>query len=151
MVINMIYAKCIRHTQIAKNQDEFIRRQGEENLVYCIGQITKSKLGMNTLYSVPLNFILDCLKYGMCIAIIENKEKENEIDYPDASSYMNYQYCSNEQKVLKIMEADNISTIDYIFEEVKNPELIHDGYWHYLSDDVSKYLRQKLNKHNDRK
>lgn len=142
----MIYAKCIRETQIAKNREEFIRRQDEENSVYCIGEITRSKVGMDTLYSVPLNFILDCLKYGMYIAIIENTEKEIVADYPYAGSYLNYQCCNTEQRVLDIIKVDDIATIDYIFEEAKDPKLIHDGYWHWLSEDVGRYLRNKLNK-----
>lgn len=142
----MIYAKCIRETQIAKNREEFIRRQNEENPVYCIGEITRSKVGMDTLYSVPLNFILDCLKYGMFIAIIENTEKASVTGYPYAGSYLDYQCCSTEQRVLDIMKVDDITTIDYILEEVKDPKLIHDGYWHWLSDDVGRYLRNKLNK-----
>lgn len=142
----MIYAKCIRETQIAKNREEFIRRQDEENSVYCIGEITRSKVGMDTLYSVPLNFILDCLKYGMYIAIIENTEKEIVVDYPYAGSYLSYQCCSTEQRVLDIIKVDDIATIDYIFEEVKDPKLIHDGFWHWLSEDVGRYLRNKLNK-----
>lgn len=54
----MIYAKCIRETQIAKDREEFIRRQDEENSVYCIGEITRSKVGMDTLYSVPLKWMI---------------------------------------------------------------------------------------------
>ena len=141
----MIYAKCIRKMQIAKDREEFIRRQAEENPVYCIGETTKSKGGLDALYSVPLNFILDCLKYGMYIAIIENSEKAMVADYPDAPSYINYQCCSTEQRVLDIMKADDKATIDYIFEEVKKTELIHDGYCHYLSKDVCTYLKNKLN------
>ena len=123
----MIYAKCIRETQIAKMHEEFMERQNEENPVYCVGEITKSKTGMDTLYSVPLNFILDCLKYGMYIAIIENQEKAKIMDYPCAGSYLNYQCCSTKQRVLNIIKADDKATIDYIFEEVKNPELIPYG------------------------
>ena len=140
----MIYAKCIRKTQIAKDREEFIGRQAEENSVYCIGETTKSKVGMDTLCSVPLNFILDCLKYGMYIAIIENPEKGMVTDYPYAGSYLNYQCCSTEQRVLDIIKADDKTTIDYIFEEVKNPKLIHYGYCHWLSEDVCAYLKSKL-------
>ncbi|WP_277407366.1 hypothetical protein [Lacrimispora xylanisolvens] len=137
----MIYAKCIEESQIANSVSEFQKRQNEKNHVYCIGQITVSKNGYDILYCVPINFIYDCLKYGRYIAIID--KDDDSLEYPRKSSYMGLERCTSEQLVINIMDSQNEQTIDYIFNEVGDAELVHDGYVHTLPENIQKYFRQK--------
>ena len=137
----MIYAKCIEESQIANTDFEFQMRQNEINHVYCIGQVTVSKDRCNNLYCVPLNLIYDCLKYGRFIAIID--EDDDSTEYPCKSSYMGLERCSSEQRVIGIMDSQSEQTIDYIFNEVKNTILMHDGYVHTLPKNIQQYFRQK--------
>lgn len=76
----IIYVKCVRESQIAKNKDEFNERQNEEYSVYCEGEITKSSNGFAILYSVPLNYIFNCYeKYGEYMAIVEVEDTDLEV------------------------------------------------------------------------
>lgn len=143
----MIYAKCIKESQIAKTKEEFISRQNEEYHVYCVGETTVSKYGMDNLYCVPLNFIYDCLRYGEYIAFIDIADC-NEKDYIRNSSYKNVQLAHKEQKVLKIINAYSIEAIDFLFKEVKDPTLIYYGYLHWLPNDMQDYFKSLLNKKN---
>lgn len=136
----MIYAKCIHSDQVVENVNEFIKRQNEDKHVYCEGQTTMSKNGMDVLDCVPLNFVFDCLKYGKCIAIIDIK---NDEDYHDGVC-LKEAISSSKQHVLKIMDADSKESIDYIFEHVKNKEIIHRGYLHYLSKEMQDYFNEKM-------
>lgn len=138
----MKYAKCIRSSQIANNVEDFLDRQGEENCVYCVGQVTTSKVSTDTLYCVPLNYIYDCLKYGFHIAIVKVDNDEHE--YPSKSSYMGLEHCSSKQHITEIMDSREKSTIDYVFNEVGNVDIIHSGYIHYLPNDIKEYFKQKL-------
>lgn len=136
----MIYAKCIRESQIAKDHEDFLNRQGEEYSVYCIGETTRKEDAI--LNCVPLNFIYDCLKYGMYIALVEvNNTKK---DYPKKSSYMSEQIVTNSQKIYAILEADNKDTIDFVFKEVGDPFLVHDGYLYKLSNKNKAYFDEKM-------
>lgn len=136
----MLYAKCIMESQIANSKEEFVSRQYEENHVYCIGETTKSFNGLDILYCVPLNFIYDCLKYGRYIAIIDIVDCNKEL-YVNKGSYMGIQKTSEEQKVMKIMDSHSKEAIDFVFNEVKNPELVHDGYVHFLPEDMQEYFK----------
>ena len=136
----MLYAKCIRKSQIAYSKEEFISRQNEENHVYCIGETTRSKNGMAVLDCVPLNFIYDCIKYGRYIAIIDINDCEQET-YIQKSSYLGLQKVSNAQKVINIIDSYSKEAIDFIFNEVKDPKLIHDGYIHNLPKDEQMYFK----------
>lgn len=138
----MLYAKCIREGQIASSREEFISRANEENHVYCIGEVTKSKNGMDILNCVPLNFIYDCLKYGRYIAIIDIHADDKET-YVKKSSYMGLEKASKEQHVIEIMDAYSKDTIDYVFDEVKNPDLVHDGYITFLPTDLQNYFTSR--------
>lgn len=137
----MIYAKCIHSRQIAKTKDEFVLRQGEEYCVYCEGEVTCSHNGSAILSCVPLNYIYDCLKYGDYIAVVA-VENEDE-NYPSNSSYLGVQLSMTSQFIQKIMKADSKEAIDFVFENVKNREIIHDGYKHYLSNEVVEYFTKK--------
>jgi len=137
----MIYAKCIQETQIAKTELEFQIRKKENNHIYCIGQITVSKNECDNLYCVPLNFIYDCLKYGRYIAIID--ENDGSSEYPCKGSYMGLEQCSSEQRVINIMDSQSEQTIDYIFNEVGNANLVHDGYVHTLPQNIQHYFKKK--------
>lgn len=142
----MLYAKCIVKNQIANSKEEFILRQNEKKHVYCVGETTISKNGMDILYCVPLNFIYDCLKYGRYIAIIDINNCEDD-SYVRKSSYMGLEKGCREQKVLKIMDAYSKETIDFVFNEVSNPELINDGYVHFLPNDMQEYFKSLKNKY----
>lgn len=137
----MIYAKCIRGSQIVSTDVDFQSRQNEEYHVYCIGQTTLSKNGFDILSCVPLNFIYDCLKYGRYIAIIEEYDEDTE--YPDRSSYLGFERSSSKQKVLNIIDSQSKDTIDYVFDMVGDAKMVHDGYVHTLSQDIQDYFRKK--------
>ena len=137
----MIYAKCIHGSQIAKSKDEFIRRQGEDHCVYCEGETTCSRNGVATLNCVPLNYVYDCLKYGDFIAIIDVKSEDE--NYPLKSSYTSVMLTMTEQSVIKIMNADSKEAIDYVFDNVNNKDIVHDGYIHFLSDELADYFTKR--------
>ena len=137
----MIYAKCIRKDQIAKTKDEFVRRQNETYCVYCEGETTKAHNNIHKLNCVPLNYIYDCLKYGDYIAIVA-VENEDE-NYPHNSSYLSVQLEMSQQHIIKILKADSKEAIDYVFDNVKNRDIIHDGFIHFLSDELNNYFTQK--------
>lgn len=137
----MIYAKCIHGSQIAKSKDEFIRRQGEDHCVYCEGETTCSRNGVATLNCVPLNYVYDCLKYGDFIAIIDVKSEDR--NYPFKSSYTSVMLTMTEQSIIRIMKADSKEAIDYVFDNVNNRDIVHDGYKHFLSDELADYFTKR--------
>lgn len=137
----MIYAKCIRGTQIINDVEEFKKKVNLENTFYCKNEVSKSFNGQNILYCVPLNFIYDCLKYGEWIAIIEVENYDTT--YPRKGSYMGLDKASSEQKVIDLMKADSKEAVDFVFNEVGDPELVHDGYVHWLSPEIQKYFNEK--------
>lgn len=143
----MIYAKCIQGSQIANDKKEFNLRTNEKYHVYCLGETTKSYNGMEILYCVPLNFIYDCLKYGRYIAIIDIPDFDNE-SYIKKCSYMGLHKACKEQHVLKIMDSCSKEAIDFVFNEVKNLELIHDGYLHFLPQELQYYFKSLKNDFN---
>ncbi len=141
----MIFAKCIRDEQIATSKEDFINRQEEfkegDHHSYYPGETTRSSNGQDNLYCVPLNIIYDCLKYGPNIAIVEG-------NYDTTGSYcsgtpVKQQIASSWQKTIKIMKADCKETIDYIFNEVKDPFLISAGYLPKLSKNNQEYFKSK--------
>lgn len=137
----MVYAKCIRASQVVNDIHEFeIRKVTDDNCVYCVGQVTTSKIGQDTLGCVPLNFIYDCLKYGDIIAIIQIED--NESVYMDGN-LGNVTIFSKEQKVLGFLNAYAKETIDYIFDEVKNPDIVHEGYKNNFSEELRIYFENK--------
>lgn len=139
----MIYAKCIRKSQIARGKEEFDLRQDEEYSVYCVGETTKSKNG-EALGCVPLNCIYDCLRYGDYIAIINTDGVNILPDYPMASNITKVTLESLSQKVDKIINAHSKDAIDFVFAEVKNPALIHYGYIYFLEPELRKYFEDLL-------
>lgn len=89
---------------------------------------------------VPVNLIYDCLKCGDKIAII--------FSGTDGSQYREGTPNSNKismsaQLVLNIMDADSKEAIDFVFNEVKNPELVHRGYVEWLSIENQAYFDSK--------
>lgn len=124
----MIYAKFINENQIVTDKKELEKRNGtEENAVYCEGEVSIGKY--ENLCSVPLNYIFSCLKYGNKIAIVESSDLGQYLqsdNYPDASSYSNYIVGAKTQKINKILDL-TAETVEYIFEQVNNPELIPDN------------------------
>lgn len=140
----MIYAKCIRESQITYTHEQFVARQSEEYHVYCEGEVTESKNGLNLLCCVPLNLIYDCLKYGEYIAIIEYNSDETEYK---SSSVVAATYSMVRQKVLKIMFADDIKTVKYVLDEVGDINTVTFGYIYYLSNDVKKYIKDEMKTH----
>lgn len=137
----MIFAKCIQEEQIAHSIEEFCSRSMEKDPVYCENQLTRSRDGSDTLYCVPLNLIYDCLKYGNYIAVIE---VENHEGYPKCGSYLNKQIAMSEQKVLKIFDAYSKEGIDYVFDCVIDPGLVHNGYVHWLPSELREYFAKRL-------
>lgn len=138
----MIYAKCIRKEQIVTTKEEFERRNGaEENAVYCVGQTSVSRSA--NLCSVPLNYIFCCLKYGDKIAIVDSSNAEYYLQeqYPSKPTYSDYTVSVEEQKILQILDLTP-STVEFIFNQVKNPNLFPDnGYIanpNYVSFEVRK-------------
>jgi hypothetical protein len=144
--MTMILAKCISKEQIAASKDDFIKKQikfkEKGKHVYYPGEITKSHNECEILSCVPLNLIYDCLKYGSYIAIIEcdcTPEKFYKSGIPVKNTIN-----SSWQKTIKIMKADCKDTIDFVFNEVKNPSLISTGYLFLLSEDNQNYFKTKL-------
>jgi len=141
-VVFIKYAKCIRESQIVNSKEEFLEKSGQENAIYCLNEVTKSKY--NNLYCVPLNFIYDCLKYGDYVAIIDIEDSQ---DYVDAGSYIKFQKISSEQRIVKLIHAYSKECIDYVFKEVGNSNLIHSGYIHWLPEDLQKYFYMLMEKY----
>ena len=99
----MIYAKCIRGSQIAKNKDDLEKmKEISNNTVYCEGEEAEPKNPYASLDCVPLNCIFQCLKYGNYIAIIENEEFDYTKDYDgnaiaiSAKISLYTSFCSNQ-------------------------------------------------------
>ena len=139
----MIYAKCIRGSQIVHSHEEFMNRQNEDNPVYCVGETTLAKEHGNDLHCVPLNFIFQCLKYGDYIAIVDVPNDEQY--YPKHSSYLRFQITMGEQKVLKIIRADSKEAIDYVADHVSDHGCIPlSGYVDWLSDENKAYYNSRL-------
>lgn len=137
----MIYAKCIRESQITKTKEEFLERQNEKYSVYCLFETTYSHNNTKTLSCVPLNYIYDCLKYGDYIGIVDVTNNDN---YPTQSSYLTSELAMEKQCIVKILKADSKEAIDYVFDNVNNPRLIHYGYIDMLSTESSEYFRKRL-------
>lgn len=138
----MIYAKCIHKKQIVTTKEEYERRNGvEKNAVYCIGQTTVSQY--ENLCSVPLNYIFCCLKYGDKIAIIDSSDEEHYLqeEYPSKSSYSDYIVMVKKQKILQILDITP-ATVEFIFNQVKSPDLLPDNNYitnlEYVSYEVCK-------------
>lgn len=140
-----IYAKCIKAEMICNTPDRFEEMQdrlkGEHRHCYCEGKTTKSWDGSESLYSVPLNHILDCAKYGEYIAVIEMKGKELEVY--TGGKYLGKEKPESSQKILKIMSLNEKSTIDFIFNEVGNPSVIGNGGGHIKNEEIKKYILSK--------
>ncbi len=143
----MILAKCICEKQIAMSKNDFIKKQTELKKygkhIYYPGEITQAYNGLDILSCVPLNLIYSCLKYGLYIAIVK-------CDYNTPDSYhigtpTKNQIDSSWQKTIKIMNADCKETIDFVFNEVKEPSLISAGCLSQLSEDNRSYFKMKLN------
>ena len=139
----MIYAKCVRGSQIAHSHEEFMNRQNEDNPVYCVGETTLAKEHGGDLYCVPLNFIFCCLKYGDYIAIVDVPNDAQS--YPKRSSYLRFQIAMREQKVLKIIRADSKEAVDYVADHVSDHECIPwSGYADWFSDEIKAYYNSRL-------
>ena len=140
----MKYAKCIKASQIANNADDFINRQNEKHHVYCKNEITKTNNEIELLHCVPLNYIYDCLKYGGYLALIDVEDKC--LEYPSENSYLGLEKTSSEQFVIDIMDLYKKETINFVFQEVGNPDLVHDGYIHFLSKELQEFFYMKKHK-----
>lgn len=139
----MIYAKCIRESQIAHSHEEFMNRQNEDNPVYCVGETTLAKEHSNDLYCVPLNFIFCCLKHGDYIAIVD---VPNDVElYPKPGYYNNYQIAMREQKILAIFKAESKEAIDYVAEHVRDHDCMAlNGYINGFSVECKDYYNKRL-------
>ena len=137
----MIYAKCIRSEKIAKTKEEFISRKNETPPVYFVGETTESPVGQDTLDCVPLNFIYDCLKYGDYIAIVDVDNKEQ--NYPFNASFLKVKLSMTKQTITKIMKANSKEAIDFVFDNVGNNAIVHDGYKSWLSSELQEYFSKR--------
>lgn len=135
----MIFAKCIRVSQVVDTVEQFNARSNDESVVYCVGQTSRVRNGQDTLYCVPLNLIYSCLKYGDKIAIID---VENDEEYR-AGSVQRLQISSSEQHVLQILDADSRETIDFVFNQVNNREIVSEDYIHFLSPESVLYFKMR--------
>ena len=81
------------------------------------------------------------MKYGDFIAIIDVKSEDE--NYPLKSSYTSVMLTMTEQSVIKIMNADSKEAIDYVFDNVNNKDIVHDGYIHFLSDELADYFTKR--------
>jgi hypothetical protein len=143
----MIYAKCIRGSQIVNSKEEFLKRQNlNENHVYCVGEETISKNDEEILFCVPLNCIFQCLKYGNYIAIIENEKLDYSKEYSGNAILARDSIASKKQTVVKILDPRNIEVIDFILKEVGDNSKILIG--HASEENIGsvayEYLKSKL-------
>nr|DAR20266.1 MAG TPA: hypothetical protein [Caudoviricetes sp.] len=146
----MIYAKCIRGTQIAKDKNEFEEmKMYSKNTVYCEGEETV--LDEYLLDCVPLNCIFQCLKYGDYIAIIESEDLDYEKDYREGATVVSDKITSKKQKVVKILDPRKIEVIDFILNEVGDIKKILPGHASEdnLGIDTYNYLLKKLGWNDD--
>ena len=44
------------------------------------------------------------------------------------------------QTIIKIMKADSKEAVDYVFDNICNKENIHEGYLHFLSDEIKQHF-----------
>lgn len=143
----MIYAKCIRGSQIAKNKDDLEKmKEISNNTVYCEGEEAEPKNPYASLDCVPLNCIFQCLKYGNYIAIIENEEFDYTKDYDGNAIAISAKISSKKQKVVKILDPRKKEVIDYILNEVGDVKKIYAGHASEdnLGKETYKYLEAKL-------
>lgn len=143
----MIYAKCIRGSQIAKSKDDLEKmKEISKYTVYCEGEEAVPKNSYASLYCVPLNCIFQCLKYGNYIAIIENEEFDYTKDYDGNATASLASVSSKIQKIGKILDPRKKEVIDYILKEVGDIYKIFPG--HASEDNLGKetyeYLEAKL-------
>lgn len=136
---NIIWAKCINKSQIAKDKAEFLKRQAEEQVVYCEGEISKSKNGQNTLCCVPLNLVCDCVKYGTSLAIVRCDVSGEYTDTLPTKTWL----ATDSQYVIKIFDLNNPDTIDYIFDMVGDASVVHGGYIGFLSQESQDRFRYR--------
>ena len=99
---------------------------------------------MDTLYCIPLNFIYDCLKHGRYIAIIDVPDNRQG-DYIKKGSPSGLDVITSEQTVTRIIDSYTKEAIDFVFEEVKDPELVHGGYIHFLPEELKEYFNFRKN------
>lgn len=120
----MIYAKCIRGSQIAKNKDDLEKmKEISNNTVYCEGEEAEPKNPYASLDCVPLNCIFQCLKYGNYIAIIENEEFDYTKDYDgNAIAISNYR---NDTTIYKIIIRRLSVNLTVFFISSKNFHTTH--------------------------
>ena len=137
----MIYAKCIRKTQICKTKKEYEqRKKTDEHHLYCEGETTTSNI--DNLYKVPLCCIYDCLKYGDYIAVLEYSD---DLPYKRGTT-VSLQSSDYEQTTKKIFKADSKEAIDFLFQNVEDKNLIHNGYVNeiFMSLDNVRYFKRKM-------
>lgn len=143
----MVYAKCIRGSQIVNNKEEFLKRQkSDENHVYCKGEETVSKNGEEILCCVPLNCIFQCLKYGNYIAIIENEKFDYSKEYSADAILVRDLISSERQTIVDILDPHDVKVIDFIQNEVGDNSKIDMGHAseENIGTEAYKYLKSKL-------
>lgn len=141
----MKYAKCIMKPQICGSKKEFEERKMAEVFhVYCLDEMTESDV--DNLSIVPLNLIFDCLKYGDYIAILDF---EDNLQYKEGT-VVALEKAVTKQRPVKLMKADSIEAIDYVFENVSDKKLIHHGYVNniFMSEKNVDYFKVKMKKFN---
>lgn len=143
----MVYAKCIRGSQIANSKEEFLKRQkSDDNHVYCKGEETVSKNGEEILYCVPLNCIFQCLKYGNYIAIINNEKLDYSKEYSADAISVRDSIASEKQTTVDILDPHDVKVIDLILNEVGDNSKISMGHAseENIGAEAYKYLKSKL-------
>lgn len=145
----IVYAKCIRTSQIAHSHEEFIERQNEEYTVYCVGETSVAKENGGDLYCVPLNYIYCCLRYGYNIAIIDVPNDLSSYPTETESTFNRSKIAMREQKVLKIIRADSKEAVDFLADTIPNHRCIvkssYPSAW--LSDEFNHYFDSKIPNH----
>ena len=139
----MKYAKCIMKPQICGSKKEFEERKITDGFhVYCLGETTESDI--DNLSMVPLNLIYDCLKYGDYIAIIDY---EDYLPYEEGT-VVSLEKGVTKQRPVKIMKGDSVEAINYVFDNVSDKNLIHQGYVNniFMSEKNVAYFKMKKEK-----
>lgn len=138
----MKYSISISSRQVANTHEDFNARQGEAEEVFCVGETTKSKSGVDSLIGVPLNYTYDRLKPVDKIVIFDVPDEP--WDYSNDGACVKVKKGFKEIKTEKILDANSKEAIDYVFKEVNNSHVIKNGYIQFLSDEMKEYFKSKL-------
>jgi len=143
----MLYAICVEKEQLCDSKEEFEKRKNEGGSVkYCINETTYCENGVKTY---PLNYIFGKIQKGPIILLL--KENTNDEPYSMTQSYDGVTKILNHLTPFKSLNVNDKTTLDYIFNEINNSEIIYpSGYVQidrFMSADVYNHYKELMDKY----